>query len=232
MNSVGMLASLNSPGIVRPDGETILIGEGGVISACAPLPIPADSGKVLTVGEDGVAAWQTPSPTTYPGTIDLLPFRSTELPSGWHFANGDKYPLDSPQGQALNSLSANYKADWGITISGTAPDQAINLPSLFYSDGRGMFLRPSSSPGGAGSPDTIQGHFHGNGYGTRYGGAVGLTNAADNNILLTANTGIASSAWAATDRNIISNNMHGTPRIGSETAPLCIGMTPAIFLGV
>lgn len=76
------------------------------------------------------------------GDHRLFPFRASELPPGWYVRNGDNYPLSSPQGVVLNSLSDNYKRDYQITIKTIGGQKYINVPSAFASDGRGLFERP------------------------------------------------------------------------------------------
>ncbi|PXZ06307.1 hypothetical protein DKK70_10020 [Gilliamella apicola] len=78
------------------------------------------------------------------GEFRLMPFRAGELPFGWYFRNGDNYLLSSPQGRALNGLSANYKRDHQITIKEIDGQQYINVPSAFAPDGRGFFERPAN----------------------------------------------------------------------------------------
>lgn len=75
------------------------------------------------------------------GDFRLMPFRANELPFGWYVRNGDNYLLNSPQGQALNKLSDNYKRDHQITIKNINGQQHINTPTAFTSDGRGFFER-------------------------------------------------------------------------------------------
>lgn len=75
------------------------------------------------------------------GDQRLMPFRNNELPFGWYFMNGDNYLLSSPQGKMLNSLSNNYKNDYGITIKLINGQDHINVPSMFAADGRGAFER-------------------------------------------------------------------------------------------
>ncbi len=74
------------------------------------------------------------------GEIRLLPFRAEDLHEaapGWYFCNGDQYALDSVQGAVLASFPDSFKADWGITVSGSE----ISLPNMFHTDGRGYFIR-------------------------------------------------------------------------------------------
>ncbi|WP_294833379.1 hypothetical protein [uncultured Gilliamella sp.] len=75
------------------------------------------------------------------GEHRLMPFRREELPFGWYFRNGDNYLLSSPQGQALNRLSNNYKADHRIVIKEINGQKYINVPTAFAPDGRGYFVR-------------------------------------------------------------------------------------------
>ena len=75
------------------------------------------------------------------GAFRLMPFRANELPFGWYVRNGDNYLLNSPQGQALNKLSDNYKHDHQITIKNINGQQYINTPTAFTSDGLGFFER-------------------------------------------------------------------------------------------
>ena len=65
--------------------------------------------------------------------------RRNELPFGRYFRNCDNYLLSSPQGQALNSLSANYKNDHRIMIKTINELQYINVPTAFSPDGH-VFL--------------------------------------------------------------------------------------------
>lgn len=81
---------------------------------------------------------QVPANGLYVGEIRLLPFRHDELPFGWHFCNGERFLLTSPQGEVLSGLSENFRADWGLEEDLCS----ISLPNLFHEDGRGCFLRP------------------------------------------------------------------------------------------
>ena len=85
-------------------------------------------------------------PGLFVGDMRLLPFRAADLAThcpGWHFCNGDQYSLTSDVGVALNGLPESFKTDWGIVVTG----DNISVPNLFYSDGRGLFLRAGASPG-------------------------------------------------------------------------------------
>lgn len=72
------------------------------------------------------------------GMFATFPHRATQLPKKWYSTNGDRFSVSSPQGQALKSLPAELKSDWGITESGGM----INVPNIKQSDGRTPFLRP------------------------------------------------------------------------------------------
>jgi len=163
------------------------------------------------------------------GKIDLLPFRANALPAGWYFANGDRYRLDSPQGQKLNGLSAAYKSDWAITLAGTAPNQTINLPKMFHSDGRGFFRRPGSSPGGI-EDDAIQNIWGGISSNVDYPG-----NGSDWGAMWRQDYGQAKQTtsngapWYYTTWYFDASRV---ARTAGETRPLYRNFTPAIFLGV
>ncbi|CCW29819.1 hypothetical protein XNC3_1640058 [Xenorhabdus nematophila F1] len=148
------------------------------------------------------------------GEIRLFPFRPAELPLGWHHCNGERHLVTSAIGRALAQLSGSYKSDFKITVSGNY----INLPN-FYLDGRGLFMRPSTTPGQI-FPDTFRAHSHPESVSSIEGGRV---NYAENTAV----------SWGRS----ISTHYAGlrrpeTTEGGAETAPIHIGMTPAIFLGV
>jgi hypothetical protein len=79
----------------------------------------------------------------YVGKIEFSSLHVSELKTGFYHANGDKYPVDSPQGVVLVSLSVRYKTDWAIVVSGSQ----INLPNWYASDGRGYLPRAGVTPG-------------------------------------------------------------------------------------
>ncbi|MEX0447968.1 hypothetical protein ABLA85_18080, partial [Xenorhabdus sp. SGI246] len=149
------------------------------------------------------------------GEIRLFPFRPNELPAGWHHCNGDKHHITSAIGRALIQLSGNYKSDFRITSS----SGYINLPN-FYSEGRGLFLRPSTSPGQI-VQDTYRAHAH-----------PDVVSSIDSTRIVDYKDDVAVAWFNSVDKRrpgkIRTEGMAG----GTETAPVHIGMTPAIFLGV
>ena len=187
------------------NGPAVIDAKGGVIT---PTPTPhavpqADAGGHIPIGF---------IPGLFVGDIRLLPFRAADLAAncpGWHFCNGDQYALTSPIGSQLNALPTDFRADWGITVSGSN----ISIPNMFYSDGRGYFLRAvdgTTRQVGAIQLDEIKSHTHslpgvlvsgGTIYFGGQGGNMGGVNT-------TGATG------------------------GIENRVLNIGMTPAIFLNV
>lgn len=171
------------------------------------------------------------------GEIRLLPFRKAELPAGWYFCNGDKYALSTAQGDALNSLPATMKSDWGITASGGS----INLPNLF-SGSDGYFFRAVNNSArlpGSKQTDAIR----------NITGSFGIM-ANGGPVWISSNTGtsILSGAFKAGDASkaisyqVTSHGYNTTADLlfdasacvatASENRPLNIGMTPAIYLGV
>ena len=179
-------------------------------------------------GENG-PAWVTPENfwtalnSLFVGKIELLPFRSTNLPTGWYFCNGDRFPLSTPQGVALNGLPTEFKSDWGITIS----NNSISLPNLFYSDGRGYFLRSVDGLKrnvGSVQTDAIRnftGTFGGclsrGGTGAFFDPGTAITDNYNGGQYLSNRTAFDPSRVVPTaDENVVLN----------------CGMTPAIFIGV
>ncbi|OCG35763.1 hypothetical protein A9G26_05955 [Gilliamella sp. Bim1-2] len=168
------------------------------------------------------------------GDQRLMPFRRDELPFGWYFRNGDNFLLDSPQGQALNNLSANYKSDHWITIKTIDGKQYINVPTAFAPDGRGYFERAVNGISRqVGSPEDdairdIWGHFD--------------TGVVDNHSNYSRGAFSGSNAiypengafeqkkdWPAFGYDFHASNVVPTAH---ENRPINIGMTPVIYLGV
>ncbi len=164
------------------------------------------------------------------GSIDLLPFRPVELPTGWYFSNGDGFGLTTPQGIVLNSLSTNFKTDWAITTSGGS----IFLPNLFHTDGRGFFfravdgtMRQVGSIEADGLPNitgTISAAF--------FSPYVDGTGAMGQTIY--SSYGVANGS-VGSQRTVTLDASKSDPTYGSgdgNVNPLNKGMTPAIYLGV
>lgn len=176
---------------------------------------------------------QTPANGLYVGEIRLLPFRHDELPFGWHFCNGERFLLTSPQGEVLSGLSENFRADWGLEEDLCS----ISLPNLFHEDGRGCFLRPVDGltrQVGAVEGDAIR-NITG-----RVGGGIhnrvfwaGLQDAGA--FLGSANDGYANMPGSKTADGggvVASFDASRVVPTAPENRPLNLGMTPAIYLGV
>ncbi len=183
----------------------------------------SDSGLKIT-GQTGTVIY---------GEIRLLPFRPADLVTaapGWYFCNGDNYALSSAQGTALNALSANFKSDWGVTISGSN----ISLPNLFYSDGRGLFLRSvngSTRQVGSVEDDQMRPITGEAGDGSSYG-LFSLTAATGAFKVIASGNHTPNGSVFPSFRLGLDSSLLGTNYNGADTHPLNTGMTPAIFLGV
>jgi hypothetical protein len=173
------------------------------------------------------------------GDQRLMPFRRDELPFGWYFRNGDNFLLDSPQGQALNGLSANYKRDHNITIKKIDGKQYINVPTAFSSDGRGFFERAVNGTNrqvGSWEDDAIR-NIKGslpNGPGRAIIGHENITKGERDGAMSVYHcdddwlqVGSRRMRWAFFDFD--ASRVVPT---ANENRPLNIGMTPAIYLGV
>ena len=163
------------------------------------------------------------------GEQKLMPFRASELPSGWYFRNGDNYLLDSQQGRALDSLSEHYKEDFKITIKAINGRQYINVPSAFTQDGRGYFERPANGTTrqvGSAEDDAIRNIW------ARYGNFI--VSALDATGAFNINA-IASPAYDGNAHGWHTDILFDASRVvptAHENRPVNIGMTPAIYLGV
>lgn len=204
------------PVLVYPDGKTSTMTAEGMLAA-VPAPVP---------------------PPVPLGDMALKPFRPEDLATacpGWHFMNGDRYPLDSPVGAALAALPENFKTDWGIASDG----ETISIPNFFDPEGRGFFLRSTDggvTPVGGESIDTmrpITGHFTMHNGGGVSLGIAGLTfsgafyGKAAGSLNYPTRGNAAAAYWPSIDSGRLGPNFSGT-----ETAPLAKHMTPVIFLGV
>lgn len=204
MIGVGIPATTTSRGIARV--ATLADMEPGAIIENGPAVLAADGDYHLPV------SWV---PGLFVGDIRFLPFRAVDLAThcpGWYFCNGDQYTLTSPIGSKLNTLPANFKSDWGITVSGGN----ISIPNFFYTDGRGYFFRAvdgTTRQVGSVQQDAFQNHTH-QLVTARYrnGAGSGFNIWIDD---VSASTGGANSG-----------------RFDNETRALNVGTTPAIFLDV
>lgn len=173
------------------------------------------------------------------GDQRVMPFRRDELPFGWYFRNGDNFLLDSPQGQALNGLSANYKRDHNITIKTIDGKQYINVPTGFAPDGRGYFERAVNGINrqvGSVEDDAIR-NIKGaipNGPGRAVIGHENITKGEHDGAMSVYHCdddwlqgGSRRMRWAFFDFD--ASRVVPT---ANENRPINIGMTPAIFLGV
>ncbi|WP_141670341.1 hypothetical protein [Gilliamella sp. Choc4-2] len=177
------------------------------------------------------------------GEQKLIAFRASELPHGWYFRNGDNYLLNSPQGRALNSLSANYKEDHKITIKVINGQQHINVPTAFSADGRGYFERSvdgSKRQVGNIENDAIR-NIWGKLYnvmqwrGTAGAGAFHVGEPSTNGSGLNNRKGNAVTHPNDSDfpeRTITFDASRVVQVTANDTRPLNIGMTPVIYLGV
>lgn len=175
------------------------------------------------------------------GAFRLMPFRAGELPFGWYFRNGDNYLLNSPQGQALNQLSANYKKDHLITIKSINGQQYINVPSAFAPDGRGYFERAvngTTRQVGSAEDDAIRNIKGGLPLGNSKAllghekiesgdknGAISIQSAGDD--YLAGSSSSRKLRWMFFDFD--ASRVVPT---ANENRPVNIGMTPVIYLGV
>ena len=160
------------------------------------------------------------------GAQKLSPFRSEPL---WYFMNGDNYLLDSPQGQALNSLSNDYKADWGIAVTEVGGQQVINVPNYFYLDGRGYFERAVDGTARGIGTSAVQldaqqrltGSF-----------SVQVTNGQASTGVFVGSTASGGGAGGATGQFGYAFDSARQARTDLENRSINIGKMPLIYLGV
>ena len=161
------------------------------------------------------------------GRIDLLPFRPGDLQGrGWYHANGDRYGINTAQGEALLALPEYYRTAFNIAASGGF----VNLPNMYHNDGRGYFLRASQILGKI-QGDAIRNitgsaaaYIHDNDHATQ--GALSITDKAQRGLvwqLNPANFGVLAK---------LNFNASAAVPTADENRPLNIGFTPAIYLGV
>lgn len=157
------------------------------------------------------------------GKIELLSTTADAMPAKWYLATGDKYPANSPQGQALQSLPEAYKQALKVELR----DGQINTPNLFHSDGRGYFIRSAKTLGVV-QEDAIR----------NAAGFLGLLSGqiADPNGVF-ASKPVSRAGWSrSTGREYsgldIDFNLARAVPVADENRPLNIGFLPAIYLGV
>lgn len=168
------------------------------------------------------------------GDQKLSPFRSEAF---WYLMNGDNFLLTSPQGQALNGLSADYKADWGIVVSVVNGQNVINVPNYFDAAGNGYFdravngtnRRVGSRQGDAMRNITGWAGFNVNDYAYGWWGASGAFRISE----ASTHKAISSATNTATNVNFgFTFEPWLVVPTASENRPANIGKTPLIYLGV
>lgn len=167
------------------------------------------------------------------GEIRMLPFRASELPTGWYYPSGDYFELTSTVGKALNALPENYKADWGIVISGTTI-RLFDPEKFFAADGGsntvGRFFRPvdgSARLPGSTEDDAIR----------NITGSAVVMSAAQTHSFTGAFTNVGTGLTYTTGSGTntanygITLNASRTVPTASENRPFNVGLTPAVYLG-
>lgn len=168
------------------------------------------------------------------GDQKLSPFRSEAF---WYLMNGDNFLLTSPQGQALNGLSADYKADWGIVVSVVNGQNVINVPNYFDAAGNGYFDRAVDGTNrrvGSKQGDAIRniyGYFGFNG--NAYCRAWWISSGAfvTNGINPAPSIQCASNSGQSVQEGVYFDAALQVP-VAAENRPINIGKTPLIYLGV
>jgi hypothetical protein len=173
------------------------------------------------------------------GDFKLSPFRAGQLPFGWYHANGDRYPVESPQGQALIGLPAEYKADWGVVVE----DGAVNLPTAYNAAGDGMFPRPvdgSTRQVGSAQGDAMRNFAGQDGCMHQRGGVnfpknsqmATITGPYSINTVAFTNTIYVQGANSNSDMLFLTFDPSLVVPTAAENRPVNVGMTLAVYLGV
>jgi hypothetical protein len=237
MISVGIPATTTARGIGRVATQADMIP--GAEVAHGPAFLDATSVKITAIPTASTIPQANAKgklatgwiPGLFSGDIRLLPFSPGDLATycpGWYFCNGDRYALTSEAGSRLNALPASFKTAWGITISGSN----ISVPNLFYSDGRGYYLRAvNGTTKVVGSVELdamreLSGSFAPGLGGFEGGEFTGVFRQGSQYNIYAANyrTGPVAS------RTLFSVSAAGIPT-ADEFRTIYRGMTPAIFLG-
>lgn len=158
------------------------------------------------------------------GTIMFLPFRPNELPDGWYFANGDRYGIHIEPGITLMYLSTAFKADWAMIVSGST----INVPNMFHTDGRGVYLR------GSANGSILPGYLYVDAYAAHWHGTYGSESGFRHPVMAGVDAHIDwySERASANDATYNASSRTDVSGWSGETRPLSKAMTPAIYLGV
>ncbi|MCD8351443.1 MAG: hypothetical protein LUC93_12620 [Planctomycetaceae bacterium] len=223
--------------------DTAVGALNGVVSGLGALSRTADAprdGKPYLRRDEGWHEYVAPSggggASAIVGEIRFLPFRKTELPTGWYFCNGDRYSVAGAQGAVLNSLSATMKADWGIAASGGT----INLPSLIANGG--YFMRAANNadrfPGSA-QGDAIRNIVGSFAFSEQIGMVPQGTSIGTGILSGALWTGEATKSYGLYRASLSGgkgSDLHFDASrcvpVADEVRPHNIGMTPAIYLGV
>lgn len=162
---------------------------------------------------------------SYLGKMEFTGFIKEELSEflpGWHMMDGSFYANDTIQAKRLNAFPEGFKQRMGIMNDG----EKTCLPSFFYEDGRGVFLRAGNNAGQVGD-DTMR----------PITGFTGVSSTkyypAEGAFYKDANTSFTGWGAGGKDKHLAFNSaLLGVNYAGTETSPLHMELTPIIYLGV
>lgn len=178
---------------------------------------------------DAIAASNCGQVSELVGNIQFLPFSSNALPSGWYPCNGTRYALSCIQGEKLDALPSEYKANWEIIIQ----NDTINVPNLFAVSGPGYFIRAADGVTRAIGKAHAQGDAIRNITGSLESfmfedfvlkGAAYVTGSHP--------TAYGTPSGTNTRMRYVGIDASRVVPTADENRPINIGMTPAIYLGV
>lgn len=243
---VSRIPTIDLSGITgRVAGLESRIGALGAMASAADAPA---NGKPHMRQGGAWVEYAEPEPADVPpgggfggggiiGEIRFLPFRASELPDGWYFCDGSRYPLSSPQGIALSGLPATMKTDWGIITAGSS----VSVPNLL-SEGKGYFVRAVDSASrcpGSKQTDAIR-NITGSFSLAPAAGVVWVNTPSGKSVFtgaLKAGPGAKTASFSPANLGYNSAgdlffDASACVPTGDENRPMNIGMTPAIHLGV
>jgi hypothetical protein len=210
-----------------PSGPGVPAAGGGFVGPINPV---LDNGKYWWNMTEALEKGSSGSGYVV-GDSKLWRFRPNQLPVGWVHENGDRYPEGTDQYEALDSFTPEFKADNGIILTVEGGVKLLSVPNSYHTDGRGMFRRPGT-PVGSVRDDTMRpviGSFPTIwmlGAATDFTGPFRLgARMGSHNI---APTGGSGSSYIYS----FDSSRNGSPHSGTETAPIHVNLTPAVFLGV